>query len=304
MSRLYKIVIVALIILSFISFKSYAENKNKEYIFNLKRDLLVLFLSYPDSIQGMEKDEKGDIYLNINNNKILYDDSKSKTREGRFYDTDLQDTLIDVYPLEKNNSIIKDNDPGRARCYSFLKAMYGGTRQEIEKKLIYVPTYYGSIMFTKVNGASDRLRNALNLVGKLVESNNNIGAFVTPLSGTYNYRTIQDTGQLSPHAFGIAIDLVRNDADYWKWGKPELANKRIVAYPKELVEAFEEQGFVWGGKWAHYDILHFEYRPEIILKAKYFNNQDVDQCKHWYDGAEKSDSIIKIIEKIDDVIDN
>jgi hypothetical protein len=22
---------------------------------------------------------------------------------------------------------------------------------------------------------------------------------------------------------------------------------------------------VWGGKWAHFDMIHFEYRPEIVL---------------------------------------
>ena len=25
---------------------------------------------------------------------------------------------------------------------------------------------------------------------------------------------------------------------------------------------------IWGGKWHRFDIMHFEYRPEIILQAK------------------------------------
>jgi len=25
---------------------------------------------------------------------------------------------------------------------------------------------------------------------------------------------------------------------------------------------------VWGGKWYHYDTMHFEYRPEILMNAK------------------------------------
>ena len=41
-----------------------------------------------------------------------------------------------------------------------------------------------------------------------------------------------------------------------------------TAYPREIVAAFEAQGFIWGGKWYHYDIMHFEYRPELLAKAQ------------------------------------
>jgi hypothetical protein len=30
------------------------------------------------------------------------------------------------------------------------------------------------------------------------------------------------------------------------------------------VEVFERHGFIWGGKWNHYDTMHFEYRPELL----------------------------------------
>jgi hypothetical protein len=30
------------------------------------------------------------------------------------------------------------------------------------------------------------------------------------------------------------------------------------------VDIFERHGFIWGGKWAHYDTMHFEYRPELL----------------------------------------
>ena len=38
--------------------------------------------------------------------------------------------------------------------------------------------------------------------------------------------------------------------------------------PWEIVEVFEKHGFVWGGKWYHYDTMHFEYRPEIIAASQ------------------------------------
>ena len=34
------------------------------------------------------------------------------------------------------------------------------------------------------------------------------------------------------------------------------------------VDAFEAEGFIWGGRWYHFDSLHFEYRPELIALAK------------------------------------
>ncbi len=37
------------------------------------------------------------------------------------------------------------------------------------------------------------------------------------------------------------------------------------AIPLEIVAAFERRGFIWGGRWAHYDTMHFEYRPELLL---------------------------------------
>jgi hypothetical protein len=33
----------------------------------------------------------------------------------------------------------------------------------------------------------------------------------------------------------------------------------------QIVKIFESKGFVWGGKWWHYDSIHFEYRPELTL---------------------------------------
>ena len=37
--------------------------------------------------------------------------------------------------------------------------------------------------------------------------------------------------------------------------------------PQPVIDAFERNGFVWGGKWLFFDPLHFEYRPETLLLA-------------------------------------
>jgi hypothetical protein len=38
--------------------------------------------------------------------------------------------------------------------------------------------------------------------------------------------------------------------------------------PPGIVEAFERQGFVWGGKWLYFDTMHFEFRPDILVLAR------------------------------------
>ena len=30
--------------------------------------------------------------------------------------------------------------------------------------------------------------------------------------------------------------------------------------PHGIIQIFEQNGFIWGGKWLHVDSMHFEYR--------------------------------------------
>lgn len=71
----------------------------------------------------------------------------------------------------------------------------------------------------------------------------------------------------SPHSFGIAVDLNPDKGPYWQWSKlrPHPLQK---TFPSAIVSLFEDNGFIWGGKWEHFDLMHFEYRPELIIKAK------------------------------------
>jgi peptidoglycan LD-endopeptidase CwlK len=52
------------------------------------------------------------------------------------------------------------------------------------------------------------------------------------------------------------------------WSNPGAKETDKIKYvnhiPKEIVKVFEKHGFIWGGRWYHYDTMHFEYRPELI----------------------------------------
>ena len=56
-------------------------------------------------------------------------------------------------------------------------------------------------------------------------------------------------------------------SDYWRWNGPVDREKTVPFKNRilhRIVEIFERHGFIWGGKWYHYDTMHFEYRPEMM----------------------------------------
>ena len=75
------------------------------------------------------------------------------------------------------------------------------------------------------------------------------------------------------HSYGIAIDININInttySNYWLWSNPNCSETDKIQYtnriPIEIVKVFEKHGFIWGGKWYHYDTMHFEYRPEFFI---------------------------------------
>ena len=64
----------------------------------------------------------------------------------------------------------------------------------------------------------------------------------------------------------MTIDINVAQSDYWRNFKPD--SKGVYSYrnriPWKIVEIFEKYGFIWGGKWYHFDTMHFEYRPELL----------------------------------------
>ncbi|MDR3334148.1 MAG: M15 family metallopeptidase [Treponema sp.] len=91
----------------------------------------------------------------------------------------------------------------------------------------------------------------------------------------WNWRNVAGSSNRSFHAYGIAIDLLmklqRGKETYWLWTRGKGIDWRTVPEedklnpPRSVIRVFEEEGFIWGGKWPWYDTMHFEYHPELIL---------------------------------------
>ncbi len=168
-------------------------------------------------------------------------------------------------PLEQPPAV--DADPGRLRNTAFFTKMYGdcqtGAVTPHLVSLTWLPTTWRkSIQITSVNGVDEQLRAVSAEIDALPEK---IKRAAYPIAGTYNCRAVADTGQPSPHSYGIAIDLNTTFSDYWYWRPhdgPILYRNRM---PEEIVAIFEKHGFIWGGKWYHFDTMHFEFRPELLV---------------------------------------
>lgn len=91
----------------------------------------------------------------------------------------------------------------------------------------------------------------------------------------YYWRIIEGTNRKSFHSLGIAVDVLpkkRGDKQiFWSWAKDKYPDTWMLVPlkdrwmpPQAVIRIFEEEGFIWGGKWTIYDNMHFEYHPELI----------------------------------------
>lgn len=276
--------------------QSFVGNNSEDlsYEITMKQDLLCLMMAYPKHIMNISKEKNGKVYLVMKSGqKILYDDKKQKTYEEKLANPDLQDMMEQIYPLSSINCLMdKGFDPGRIRVYPLLKEVYGQSKEKVQSELVSVKVGNKNYAFNKNNAAAANLKSAMTELSLMAKENQKLYSFLYPASGTFNYRYISGTNRLSPHSFGIAIDLKRDNNDYWKWASREQGEKRVESYPNEIVEVLENHNFIWGGKWGHFDILHFEYRPELLIKSRYFaNNRSLE--KYWYKGLKSLDDNVK-----------
>lgn len=267
---------------------------NDDYFITLKKDIASLMLAYPGYITNLEVLDINNVYLILNSGeKILYDDGKQKSYEEKLANPDIQDMLEHLYKFGPVEGLMpEDYNPGRVRLYPLLNEIYGSNQYEIEHNLEGISINSMNYSFNGNNFANYYLKSAIKELNSLAMDNPELWSFLYPLGGTYNFRYISRTNRLSPHAFGIAIDLASHKDDYWQWTTREAGEKRLKSYPQIIVDVMEKNYFIWGGKWGQFDILHFEYRPEIIIKAKYFSNEiDVS----WYENLPLDDRYVSEI---------
>ena len=180
-------------------------------------------------------------------------------------DASVADMLLLDYPLYAPLNAPR-NDAGRIRANEFFNHIYGENESEVEKNLVAVTWLKSSknqkIMFNSKNGAAAALQRVSDELDALSKKNPKILKHLGQ-GGTFKWRKITKSDNLSPHSWAIALDIDVENSSYWQWHK-EYKN----TLPKEIVDIFERNGFIWGGRWEHFDTMHFEYRPEYIMLDK------------------------------------
>lgn len=201
---------------------------------------------------------------------MLYQDSiTQKSFRQLLSHPDLEDQMSMHYPKgESYPTPSLNQDPGRIRVEAFFLKMYGNSKENVRQHLVEVDFLGTKLWVTSINHIDQKLQQIAQELALYPE----FKAYLTNVGGSFNWRTIAGSNRLSTHSFGMTIDINVKYANYWRWAVQNKTEdgKRPILYknriPLKLVKIFEKHGFIWGGKWYHYDTMHFEYRPELLIE--------------------------------------
>ena len=165
------------------------------------------------------------------------------------------------------------------RNEEFLSALLkGAQRSGIESRLERVEVAGFSVRVHEI--LREPLERVSTTLSALRAMDPDVAAFLAGLSEMtgYNYRNVEGTRSRSFHSYGLAIDLIPKSyggkSTYWLWAMSRTPDWWTIPYqkrwmpPEAVIEAFEREGFIWGGKWILFDTMHFEYRPEVLLISR------------------------------------
>lgn len=234
-------------------------------------------LALPDGVERLvwayrsviEKIDGNDLVWRDGTRMVIDDGRGAKPFEARLAAPDLKDMFLQVYPAGTPAvAPPRDFDPGRARNGPLFNKLYGDCRSgEVAANLVdvmWLPKKYGkALRFNARHGAAERLAA---VSARLDDLPSRFDVYLMPPAGTFVCRPIAGTDRISAHGYGIAIDLALKRSHYWRWAGGVRGGYRNEI-PDEIVAAFEAEGFIWGGRWSHFDTMHFEYRPELFNRA-------------------------------------
>jgi hypothetical protein len=181
----------------------------------------------------------------------------------------LRDQFAECYPVSDSiKAPSRNSDPGRVRYEPFFRQMYGATEEAVRQKLVpvrwlaHLPEAAKTLMVTSVNDVNERLQAVSDELEQLPPE---YRQYLVKPGGTFKWRTIAGTARQSNHSFAAAIDINVPLSNYWR---NDMTKEDRFSYknriPLQIVRIFEKHGFIWGGRWYHYDTMHFEYRPELL----------------------------------------
>ena len=246
-------------------------------------DFYCLRRAYPQ-ITNMTADAQGQWLVFNDGRRVLYEAAPGAAPLAGSQESEwvvsVRASMAEPYPLEPQRPDTPQGvSPGRRRSYDLLQALYGSTPKAVGGHLVQA-RLLGQHLHLSPAAAQAMNRANANLAPQAAQEPRL--KTLLKMDGGFAWRRIAGENRLSPHAFGIAFDISPGIATYWRWSKLR-PHPLQQSYPSAIVAAFENEGFIWGGKWHEYDLMHFEYRPEVICKARVWQGleplpkQDIQQ---------------------------
>lgn len=286
--------------------------------------LKALQMSYPDLIKNISFDvDSNDWFITIRNQNLYWANGRLLLKKdiknwrnwspiiSYFYTSEVQnpnDFSENFISSLKPKVLIKNRKETPPPNYTFAMLLYNGKNRKQILKQIRRSKFLGYDIWIHQRIAVP-LRRVQEKIYVAKKTDKEVKKFLKELKycWSFNWRIIADSGKISNHSWGSAIDLLprkyRNKKIYWYWEATRNDNwMKIMPYrrwapPKAVIEAFESEGFIWGGNWTLWDNMHFEYRPELLYIKKFVLSQDFNDFIAKDTEAFYADTEIGIIEK-------
>lgn len=261
-------------------------------------------VAYPDDITNVVYDsEMNDWFMTVNGERLYWakgrllpkdevaDYAKWRPYVDYLYPESMPDptTFSDETIAELNADVLaesRNNSP--TYNIAFYDQLYdGATRVKIESHIVRFD--YLGLRVSVHKRMVPALKRVEAKLYQLAETNEEVRKFISSIGSIdgYNWREIADSPSRSNHSWGIAVDILPknwgqkniywNWISYWnkKWMLIPLSRRWMP--PHAVITVFEEEGFIWGGKWLLWDNMHFEYRPELLVLQKWGYKGDLER---------------------------
>ncbi len=300
MKSVKKCLIFFIIILFFVEPCTAQKAKEKQIDVKLPPEDLILFINcYPSISFEISYDENIDDWLlsfNSYGKKYnLYWQNSSLLPKEEITNKEKYWPLLYSYPLKlkepsdfteeeiervKNFGSTENRKNGAGTPMFFFDAFYdSNTRGSLESHLSRT-TFLGHNT-TVHERIVPELKKVEKKIFELSETDAEVKNFVEGIKSTdaYYWRIISGTNRKSFHSLGIALDVLPKrlggKAIFWSWTKDINPDGWMLTPlsqrwmpPLKVIEAFEDCGFIWGGKWIIFDNMHFEYHPELTAYSR------------------------------------
>ena len=241
--------------------------------------VVALLKLYERFIQGVTQSDN-DVSFLIRDTWIYFQEGKMLTKES-MQNQDRYQSIFYDYVLGEMTKLPKYQEVS-VRSSDFLDHMFGTSEIILREQCDWVPFLNHNAYMNYF--CTEALINVETEILKAAESDQEVQVFIDNLKTIYSFqqRNVRGSANTSYHSYGLALDLVPTSYDRkhanWLWSTAFIDEWHLIPLaerwspPQAVIDAFEKNGFVWGGKWNHFDAIHFEYAPEIILRAQMKGN--------------------------------